>query len=134
VLFRIIIPCDARLSPAIRQIAERVAQCAGYSAAEAVRVASGVGQAAEALMARSSGEFDIRFQRESRFLDVVFRRRACPGDSPETIENAAVSSEAMRLGMESVEFGVEDEVAYCRLRRVLPDEKVDHQCEMPPQE
>jgi hypothetical protein len=137
VLFKLTIPRDLTLVPAVRQVAERVAQCAGYTAADAARMASSVGQAVEAVLARrvpeppwDGGGLDIRFERQGVYLDVWVRYRA--DDSGRPAVDAALSSEALRQGMESVEFGREGEVAYCRLRRTLPREKVDHQCDVPP--
>ena len=137
-LFRLTIPRDVLLAPAVRQIAERVAQCAGYTAADAVRVASSVGLAVDTVLARQAPDassendpLEVRFEREGVYLDVWLRYRAGEQDRP--VVDAALSSEALRQGMESVEFGREGEVAYCRLRRALPAEKVDHLCEVPPE-
>lgn len=137
-LFRLTIPRDVQLVAAVRQVAERVAQCAGYTAADAVRIASCVAQAMDTVLAcrapdASTGRdlLDIRFEREGVHLDVWLRY--CPGDGDRPIADPALSSEALRQGMDSVEFGREGELAWCRLRRVLPREPVDHQCEMPPE-
>jgi len=137
VLFRLTIPREVQLVPAVRQIAERVAQCAGYTAADAVRIASSVGQAVDTVLARQAPDvsnendpLEIRFEREDVHLDVWLRYRVGEHDRP--VVDAALSSEALRQGMDSVEFGREGEVAYCRLRCVLPREKIDHQCEVPP--
>ena len=135
-LFRLTIPCDVRLVPAVRRVAERVAQCAGYSAGEAVRVASSVAHAADTLLRRLEAQgrvadpIDIRFRREGGHLDVWMYYTA--PDSDIAAPDPAISGEALRQGMDSVEFGRQGEVGFCRLRRVLPSEKVDHQCEVPP--
>jgi hypothetical protein len=138
VLFRLTIPRDVQLVAAVRQVAERVAQCAGYTAADAAAVASSVAQAMGTVLGRqapaaSTGHdlLDIRFEREGVHLDVWLRYRAGDGDRP--VVDPALSSEALRQGMDSVEFGREGEMAWCRLRRVLPRQPVDHQCEMPPE-
>lgn len=141
-------PREANLVPAVRQIAERVAQCAGYSSAEAQRIASSVGRAVEIVLARPAGgnppppgqggaapsgpgdSLDIQFERNGGYLDVWLRYRADSNGRPAV--DPAVSSEALRQGMDSAEFGQEGDVAFCRLRRALPREKVDHQCELPP--
>jgi len=149
VRFRLTIPRDTALVPAVRQIAERVAQCAGYTTADAQRIASSVGRAVEIVLSRlgqrgsptaSEGEpaaaslpddlLDIRFERDARYLNIWLRYRADQGSRPAV--DPALSSEALRQGMDSAEFGREGEAAFCRLRRALPHEKVDHQCEMPP--
>ncbi len=144
-LFKLTIPRDVKLVPAVRQVAERVGQCAGYTAAEAQRIASSVGRAVEIVLSpparRSSpaaseggpgsGDLlDIRFERDGAYLDIWLRYRADHHDRPAV--DPALSSEALRQGMDSAEFGREGEVAYCRLRRALPLEKVDHQCDVPP--
>ena len=147
--FRLTIPRDTALVPAVRQIAERVAQCAGYTTADAQRIASSVGRAVEIVLSRpgqrgsptaSEGGpaaaslqddlLDIRFERDARYLNIWLRYRADQGSRP--VVDPALSSEALRQGMDSAEFGREGEAAFCRLRRALPHEKVDHQCEMPP--
>lgn len=137
-VFRLTIPRDVQLVAAVRQVAERVAQCAGYTAADAVRIASCVAQAMDTVLACRTPDapavrdlLDIRFEREGVHLDVWLRYRSGDGDRP--IADPALSSEALRQGMDSVEFGREGELAWCRLRRVLPREPVDHQCEMPPE-
>jgi hypothetical protein len=137
VLFRISLPRDVLMIPALRGIAERVAQCCGYSAAEAARIASSVGQAADAVFGRppaGGGEqVEVEFGHESTWLDVWLRYpQPGPGRVPAAVD-AALSSEALRNGMDSVEFGNENGLAYCRLRRMLPREKVDHECESPPE-
>ncbi len=137
VLFRLTIPRDVQLVPAVRQVAERVAQCAGYTASDAARIALTVGQAVEVVLTSASSDgggrepIEIRFERESVHLDVWLRYRATEPERAPAVD-PAVSSEAMRQGMDSVEFGREGELAYCRLRRELPREKTDHQCEAPP--
>jgi hypothetical protein len=138
VLFRISLPRDIQMIPALRDIAERVAQCSGYAAPEAVRIASCVSRAADAVFGRLSvapnDQIEVVFERESKHLD-VWLRYPVPGQGrvPAAVD-AALSSEVLRQGMDSVEFGDENGLAYCRLRRVLPHEKVDHECEMPPPE
>ncbi len=135
-LFRMTMPGDAQLVPALRQVAERVAQCAGYAATDAARVAASVGHAATTVIERLQGEsaepqlLDIRFQREGVHLDVWLFYPTSDGDR--TVLDPAVSGEALRQGMESVEFGRDGDTTYCRLRRMLPRDKVDHRCEMPP--
>ena len=138
-LFRLTIPSDVHLVAAVRQVAERVAQCAGYTAADAAAVASAVAQVIETVLACPAADragerdlLDVRFEREGAHLDVWLRYR--PGDGDRTILDPALSSEALRQGIDSVEFGREGELAWCRLRRVLPREPVDHQCEMPPEQ
>lgn len=139
-LFKLTIPRDANLVPAVRQIAERVAECAGYAAADARRIASSVGRAVEIVVARpaprssplpaSDDSLDIQFERDSAYLDVWLRYRADRRDQP--VADPALSSEALRQGMDSAEFGHQGDVAFCRLRRALPSEKVNHRCEPPP--
>ncbi len=135
-LFRLTIPGNPQMVPVLRQVAERVAQCAGYSAAEAARVAASVGHAVETVMQRLNIEgaerepLEMRFEREDLYLDVWLYYHA--PDGGRALPDPAVSGEALRQGMDSVEFGREGEMNYCRLRRVLPREKTDHQCEMPP--
>jgi hypothetical protein len=135
VRFRLTIPCDEQYVPAVRQLAERVAQCAGYSAAEAVRVASSVGHAAQTLIrqlggdARQSQPVEVCFQREGAHLEVWLQYAASDSDS--AVLDPAISGEALRQGMDSVEFGRRGEVSYCRLCRALPHDKVDHKCEAP---
>ena len=137
-LFKLTIPRDVHLVPAVRQVAERVAQCAGYTAADAARIALSVGQATDTVLARQVPEddsgrnapLDIRFEQEGVHFDVWLRYRAEAGDRPAV--DPALSREALRQGMESVEFGREGEVAWCRLRRTLPREPGDHQCKAPP--
>ncbi len=134
-LFKLTMPADARLAPAVRQLAERVAQCAGYTAADAARFASGVGRVVEMVLARPATAapndlLDIRFVRDGVYLDVWLRYRADAYDRPAL--DPVLSSEALRQGIDSADFGLEGDLAYCRLRRVLPREKVDHQCEVPP--
>ena len=133
--FNLTISHDVRLAQAVRQIAERVAQCAGFASADAMRLAASVGQADETLLARASAEggesLDIRFDRDARVLDVTFRYRPSGGSRPGAAVDPSLSGEAMRQGMDSVEFGAEGAMQYCRLRRALPHEKVGHDCEMP---
>ncbi|MGE5359876.1 MAG: hypothetical protein ACM3NQ_12745 [Bacteroidales bacterium] len=133
-LFRITLPRDCGLVPALRQVSERMAQCAGYTSAEAARVGTSVGQAADALMAAhaAASQLDVTIQRNSTHLDIWLRYPLALGDREPAAVDAALSSEALRQGMDSVEFGDEDGIAYCRLRRALPQEKVDHQCAAPP--
>jgi acyl-CoA reductase-like NAD-dependent aldehyde dehydrogenase len=50
--FNLTISHDVRLAPAVRQVAERAAQCAGFDAADAMRLAASVGHAAETLLSR----------------------------------------------------------------------------------
>ncbi len=142
-LFKLLMPPDAKFMPTIRQVAERVAQCAGYTATEAQRIGAGVGRVVEVVLSRlrpaqaSSGgqgahgaePLDIRFQRDGRYLDVWLRYRADPCDRPAV--DPALSREAIEQGMDSAEFGLEGDIAVCRLRRELPRDKVDHQCEAP---
>jgi len=164
VLFRLIIPRDTALVPALRLIAERVAQCAGYTSADAQRIASSVGRAVEIVLSRpgrgssptageggparrsspmaseggpapaaksaSDDSLDIRFERDAGHLNIWLRYRADQRGRP--VVDPALSSEALRQGMDSAEFGREGEAAFCRLRRALPHERVEHQCEMPP--
>lgn len=137
-MFKLILPRDSRFVPAVRLIAERAAQCAGYTAADAARIASSVGRAFEMVLARpvsgasapgASDSVDIRLEREGGYLDVWLRY--VPGNNGSPTVDAS-SDGALRAGMDSAEFGREGEVEYCRLRRRLPREKVDHQCELPP--
>jgi hypothetical protein len=133
VLFSITIPCDARLCQMVRQIAERAAQCAGYTGDDAAGMAAAVVGAAEKIMAIVGGEpLGISFERKSSCLDVVIRYPLTAPGSGAISADTVVSNQAVQQGVQSVEFGVDDEMAYCRLRRVLPREKVDHQCEIPP--
>ncbi len=135
--FKLTIPRSATLVPTVRQIAERVAQCAGYTGADAARIAAAVAQAADIVVARPAlpgpggdDSLDIRFHRNGLYLDVWLRYRSDEGDRPSA--DPTLSMEALREAMDSVEFGREGETAFCRLRRTLPREKADHQCEMPP--
>ena len=135
--FNLTISHDVRLAPAVRQVAERAAQCAGFDAGEAIRLAASVGQAAETLLSRVPPGGDgvaVRFERDGRFLEVTFRYRPEGGTRPGASVDPSLSGEAMRQGMDSVEFGAEGDMQYCRLRRALPHEKTDHKCEMPPPE
>ncbi len=132
--FRINMPRDVQLAATARQIAERVAQCAGYTAPEAVRVASSVGAAIDAVLTRLSpphvrSGIDLRFERLGNYLDIWLRYETGDDSRPQAVD-AALSSEALRQGMDSIEFGRDNGTAYCHLRRVLPHEKVDHKCEM----
>jgi hypothetical protein len=122
VLFRITLPRDCDLAPALRQIAERIAQTAGYASTEAARIGTSVGQAADAVMADLVGasQLDVTIERNRENLDVWLRYPVAPVGRPPAAVDAALSSEALRQGMDSVEFGNEDGVAYCRLRRALP--------------
>ncbi len=135
-LFRMTMPGDAQFVPALRQVAERVAQCAGYAATEAARVAASVGHAANTVIERLQAEsgrpepLDVRFQREGVHLEVWLYYRTSDGGRP--LLDPAVSGEALRQGMDSVEFGRDGDMNYCRLRRTLPADKVDHQCEVLP--
>ncbi len=134
--FRITIPRDAQLAQAVRQVAERVAQCSGYSAVEAVRVGASVAAAIDAVLTRLSpptaqSGIELRFERVTDHLDIWVRYQAGEHHRPQGVD-AALSSEALRQGMDSIEFGSDDGVAYCHLRRVLPEEKVDHQCAADP--
>jgi hypothetical protein len=137
VLFRISLPRDADLVPAVRDVAERLAQCAGYTSEDAVRIASSVGLAADAVMrrwseARPEQQIDVSFESEWPHLDVWLRYRL---SSEECASGPRVPPpETFGEGMDSVEFGREDGVAFCHLQRLLPHEKVDHRCEMPPPE
>ncbi len=132
-LFRLTIPRDAALVPTVRQVAERVAQCAGYSAADAARIASTIIRAVDIAVtlpgSRGDDSVDIQFRRDGLYLDVWLRYRSEDCDRP--VVDPTLSSEALRQGMDSVEFGREGDVAFCRLRRALPREKVDHHCEIP---
>ena len=138
VQFKLIVPRDAKFVPALRQLAERVSQCAGYSAADAARVASAVGQVVEILFTRAAAQpspgvndsLDIRFERKDGFLD-VWLRYAAEEQGPPAVD-PSLSSEALRHGMDSAEFGREGDVQFCRLRRKLPTDKTDHQCDAPP--
>ncbi len=135
-LFRLTIPGNPNLVPALRQVAERVAQCAGYSAAEAARVAASVGHAVDTVLQRLNSEgavgepLEMRFEREDVHLDIWLYYHA--PDGGRAVLDPAVSGEALRQGMDSVEFGRDGDMNYCRLRRALPADKVDHQCEMLP--
>ncbi len=136
-LFRLTIPRDARLIGAVRQVAERAAQCAGYTAADADRIAASVGRALETVLAREAADaaqaqeaVEVRFEREGSHLDIYLRYRASGDDRPAV--DGALSGEALRQGMDSVEFGRDGPIAWCRFRRALPRDKADHQCEMPP--
>ncbi len=136
-LFRLTIPRDARLIDAVRHVAERAAQCAGYSAADADRIAASVGQALETVLAREVPDaahaqepIEVRFEREGPYLDIFLRYAAAGDDRP--VVDGALSGEALRQGMDSVEFGRDGAIAWCRLRRTLPRDKADHQCEVPP--
>ncbi len=136
-LFRLTIPREAQLVGAVRQVAERAAQCAGYAGADADRFAASVGQALETILARAAANteharepIEVRFEREGAFLDVYLRYHATDGDRPAL--DGSLSAEALRQGMDSVEFGRDGAVTWCRLRRALPRNKTDHQCEMPP--
>lgn len=129
----------ADMIPAIRDIAERVAQCAGYESAEAVRIASSVRHAVDVVFARPEPpdqpeppDIDIRFVRDGGHLEVWLRYPAWDGDNRGEPLDPVLSREALRQGIDSVEFGREGDMAYCRLRRALPKEKVDHECEAPP--
>ena len=131
--FRLTIPPDAQFVVAVRQVADRVAQCSGYSAADAERFASSVGRAVEQVLERASADgaaLDIRFERDATHLDVWLRYRAADADRAGA--DAALSRETPQPGPEGVEMGREGEFSYWRLRRPLPHEKVDHQCELPP--
>lgn len=134
-LFRLTIPCDPQYVPAVRQVAERVAQCAGYSAAEAACVASSIGHAADTLVrqlgtdTRPAEPIEALFQREGAHLDVRLQYLASESDS--AVLDPAISGEVLRHGMDSIEFGRQGEVCYCLLRRALPHEKVNHKCEAP---
>lgn len=137
VLFRMTLPREPRLTVALRDIAERLAQCAGYPASEAVRIASSVGQAVDAVIGQLSADvpdqqIDVRFERGEDDLHVWMRYRAGAQARGPAAVDAALSREVLRQGMDSVEFGNENGMAYCHLRRQLPREKVDHQCEVPP--
>ncbi len=136
VRFKLTIPPDARFIPAVRQIAERVAQCAGYTAAEAAGIASAVARVAEAVVGGPGRAFtngtgvDIRFEREAGYLDVLLRYPTTESDR-RAPEPPGAGDAAARI-MDTVEVGREGDIAFCRLRRRLPDEAVDHKCEMPP--
>ncbi len=121
VLFRITLSRDCDLAPMLRQIAERIAQAAGYAPTEAARIGTSVGQAADALMADldAGGQFDISIERNTENLDVWLRYPVTLANRAPAVD-AALSGEALRQGMDSVEFGNEDGVGYCRLRRALP--------------
>jgi hypothetical protein len=132
--FRITIPRDVQLAAAVRQVAERVAQCAGFSSPEAVRVAASVAAAIDAVLTRLSppaarSGIDLHFERVGSHLDIWVRYEAGEDNRPHAVD-AALSSEALRQGMDSIEFGRDNGIAYCHLRRVLPHEKIDHQCEL----
>ena len=136
VRFRLTIPPDVRLVAAVRQLAERVAQCAGYPAADAARLASSVEQAIERVLARPAPNLpggrdalDIRFERDGAYLDVWLRQRMGAGEWPAA--DPLLENDALRQGVDTVETGREGDVAYWRLRRRLPHEKADHQCEAP---
>ncbi len=133
--FRITIPRDVQLTAAVRQLAERAAQCAGYSGVEAVRVGASVTAAVDAVLTRLSpptaqSGIELRFERVGNHLDIWVRYEAGEDDRSQAVD-APLSSEALRQGMDSIEFGRDDGVAYCHLRRVLPHDKVDHQCQTP---
>jgi hypothetical protein len=134
--FNITIARDVLFAPAVRKIADRAAQCAGFASADAIRLAASVGRAAETLLARDSAEggetVEVRFEHDARVLDVTFRYRPAGGGRPGASVDPSLSGDALRQGMDSVEFGADGAIEYCRLRRALPREKVDHQCEMPP--
>jgi hypothetical protein len=137
VRFTLTIPCDGQLVGTVRQVAERVAQCAGYTAADASQLASGVEHAVETVMQGLEREsarpqpVDIRFERDEHHLDVWLCYRSNDGDRA-AIEAAVSGDAALRQGMDDVEFGRHGDLCYCRLRRGLPRERVDHQCEVPP--
>ncbi len=128
--FRLTVPHDAQLVGAVRQVADRVAQCAGFSAAEAATIASTVARAAEAIIAGSADRdhLDIRFERHTTHLEVWLRYRAATADRP-----TGATPAPLHPGDDDVETGREDEVSYWRLRRALPRDKVDHRCELPPE-
>lgn len=129
--FRLTVPHDAQLVGAVRQVADRVAQCAGFSAADAETIASSVARAAEAIMGGPGSAdrqgLDVRFERDATQLDVWLRYRAANGDSPSEATPAPLRSDDG-----DVEVGREGEVSYWRLRRALPRDKVNHRCELPP--
>ncbi len=126
VLFRITLPCDCEMGSALRQLAERVAQCAGYGATESARIATSVGQTADAVMAGLSkaSQLDVTFERDTRHLNVWLRYPVASAARGPAAVDAALSSEALRQGMDSVEFGSEDGIAFCCLRRPLPEHPV----------
>jgi hypothetical protein len=134
--FNLTISHDVCFVATVRQLAERVAQCAGFATADAIRVAASVGLVTETLLSRApagNGEaLDIRFERDATALDVTFRYRPFGGGRPGGSVDPSLAGDAMRQGMDSVEFGAEGEIEFCRLRRTLPHEKFNHQCEMPP--
>ncbi len=126
-------PADAKLAPTVRQLAERVAQCAGYGADDSQRISSAVARAFEVVLARPAvktvgAPVDIRFVRNAAYLEVWLTY-------PDGDDRAAVDSQLSRDvvdgGMDT-EFGRERDTAYCRLRRLLPPSKVDHHCALPP--
>ncbi len=132
VRFKLTIPHDAQFVAAVRQVAERVAQCSGFTAADAQTIASRLGEAVEHVLRQSRPSadhegLDIRFERDPTHLEVWLRYRV--GDGDQLASNRAGA--AAVPGTDRVETGRDGEISYWRLRCALPHEKVDHQCEMP---
>jgi hypothetical protein len=121
--FAMSFPGDQRLLDTLRDVAAKLAQCAGHGAPDAQSIASAVTSAAAFLMEAlppAGGRVEVDFSVESRSMDVVVSCHGGEDGTPVELSTKAIEAELRREGVDSVHFGRADGWPFCRIGKQLP--------------
>jgi hypothetical protein len=116
-LFSVRIPRDPAFVPPLRDLADRVAQYAGYAAGDAHEIGGTVRETAAALAqsAASPADLDIQFRTSGTTFEVTVAFEGVGGAEPHLSSGAMDAVAVARDGARTV----------CQLTRKLPDAFLD---------